>query len=93
MSPCWCLPGLVALIPRLWPPARADLSHSPETFSASGHQPAGRVGVTTSGCRSRVARIQFDDQVLELQTGGFMNISAHQKHSVSWTTPDKTSQR
>jgi cupin 2 domain-containing protein len=39
------------------------------------------------------ARIQFEDRVLELQTWGFMNISAHQKHSVSWTTPDKTSQR
>ena len=39
------------------------------------------------------ARIQLEDRVLELQTGGFMNYSAHQKHSVAWTTPDKTSQR
>lgn len=39
------------------------------------------------------ARIQFEDRVLELRTGGFMNISAHQKHTVAWTTPDKTSQR
>ena len=84
---------IIAVIPRLKPHARADFSRSPQTLSASGHQPAGRVGVTTSGCRSRAARIQIEDRVLELQTGGFMNHSAHQKRSVAWTTPDKTSQR
>ena len=39
------------------------------------------------------ARIQFEDRVLELRPGDFVNISAHEKHCVAWTTPDKTSQR
>ena len=35
------------------------------------------------------ARIQFEDCVLELRSGDFVNISAHQKHRVAWTTPDE----
>lgn len=35
------------------------------------------------------ARLQFEDRVLELQPGDFVNIPAHQKHRVEWTTPDE----
>lgn len=35
------------------------------------------------------ARIQFEDHVLELRPGDFVNISAHQKHRVALTTPDE----
>jgi len=35
------------------------------------------------------ARIQFADRVLELLPGNFVNISAHQRHRVAWTTPDE----
>ena len=35
------------------------------------------------------ARIQFADRVLELRPGDFVNISAHQRHRVAWTTPDE----
>lgn len=35
------------------------------------------------------ARIQFSDRVLELRPGDFVNISAHQRHRVAWTTPDE----
>jgi cupin 2 domain-containing protein len=35
------------------------------------------------------ARIQFEDRALELRPGDVVNISAHQKHRVAWTTPDE----
>ena len=35
------------------------------------------------------ARLQFEDRVLEMQPGDFINIPAHQKHRVAWTTPDE----
>lgn len=35
------------------------------------------------------ARLQFADRVVELKTGDFVNIPAHQKHRVEWTTPDE----
>jgi cupin 2 domain-containing protein len=35
------------------------------------------------------ARIQFEERVLELRPGDFVNISGNQKHRVAWTTPDE----
>jgi cupin 2 domain-containing protein len=35
------------------------------------------------------ARSQFEDRVVEMRPGDFLNISAHQKHRVAWTTPDE----
>lgn len=35
------------------------------------------------------ARLRFGDEVLELQPGDFVNIPAHRKHRVEWTTPDE----
>jgi len=35
------------------------------------------------------ARLRFDDRVLELRTGDFVEIPAHQRHQVEWTTPDE----
>jgi cupin 2 domain-containing protein len=35
------------------------------------------------------ARLRFDDNVLELKPGDFVNIPAHKKHRVEWTTPDE----
>ena len=35
------------------------------------------------------ARLHFEDGVVEMRPGDFMNISAHKKHRVEWTTPDE----
>ena len=37
------------------------------------------------------ARLAFDrdDNAVELRTGDFVNIPAHRKHRVDWTTPDE----
>jgi cupin 2 domain-containing protein len=38
-----------------------------------------------------VARLGFEDeeQPVEMKTGDFLNIPAHKKHRVEWTTPDE----
>jgi len=33
------------------------------------------------------ARILFEDRTVEMKPGDFVNILAHQKHRVEWTTP------
>jgi len=33
------------------------------------------------------ARLRFDDEVIELKPGDFLNIPAHRKHRVEWTSP------
>jgi cupin 2 domain-containing protein len=35
------------------------------------------------------ARLRFEDGVIELKAGDFVNILAHKKHRVDWTTPDE----
>ena len=35
------------------------------------------------------ARLRFEDNMMELKSGDFVNISAHKKHRVEWTTPDE----
>jgi cupin 2 domain-containing protein len=35
------------------------------------------------------ARLQFEDRVVEMKPGDFVNIPAHQRHRVEWTTPDE----
>ncbi len=35
------------------------------------------------------ARLQFEDTVVDMRPGDFVNIPAHQKHRVEWTTPDE----
>ena len=35
------------------------------------------------------ARLQFDDGMVETKVGDFINIPAHKKHRVEWTTPDE----
>ena len=36
------------------------------------------------------ARLQFEDGVVEMTPGSFVDIPAHKKHRVEWTTPDET---
>ena len=36
-----------------------------------------------------VARLRFEDETVEMKPGDFMNILAHKKHRVEWTTPDE----
>ena len=36
------------------------------------------------------ARLQFEDGVIEMKVGDFINIPAFKKHRVDWTTPDET---
>jgi cupin 2 domain-containing protein len=35
------------------------------------------------------ARLEFEDGTLEMGPGDFINIPAHQKHRVAWTTSDE----
>lgn len=35
------------------------------------------------------ARLQLDDRTVELLPGDYLNIPAHQRHRVAWTTPDE----
>ena len=35
------------------------------------------------------ARLQFEDGMVEMKPGDFINIPAHRKHRVEWTTPDE----
>jgi cupin 2 domain-containing protein len=35
------------------------------------------------------ARVRFEEEVRELKPGDWINIPAHQKHRVDWTTPDE----
>ena len=37
------------------------------------------------------ARLQFegDDELLEMRPGDYVNIPAHKRHRVEWTTPDE----
>lgn len=35
------------------------------------------------------AKLRFEDGVLDMQAGDFLNIPAHIKHRVDWTTPDE----
>ena len=35
------------------------------------------------------ARLRFDDEVVELKPGDFLNIPAHRRHRVEWTSPDE----
>lgn len=35
------------------------------------------------------ARLQFEDRLLDMGPGDFVNIPAHQKHRVAWTTPSE----
>ena len=35
------------------------------------------------------AKIQFEDSTVEMKPGDYLNILAHTKHRVAWTTPDE----
>jgi cupin 2 domain-containing protein len=35
------------------------------------------------------ARLQFEDRVVEMRAGDSINIPAHQRHRVEWTSPDE----
>ncbi len=35
------------------------------------------------------ARLRFEDKVIEMTPGSFINIPAHRRHRVEWTTPDE----
>lgn len=35
------------------------------------------------------AQLEFEDGILELRVGDYINIEAHRKHRVKWTTPDE----
>lgn len=35
------------------------------------------------------ARLRFEDGTVEMRPGDFVNIPAHRRHRVEWTTPDE----
>ena len=35
------------------------------------------------------ARVRFEDRMIELKPGDYLNIPAHKKHQVAWTAPDE----
>lgn len=48
-------------------------------------QPEGEWVVVLKGA----ARLDFEDGTREMGPGDFINIPAHKKHRVAWTTPDE----
>ena len=35
------------------------------------------------------ARLRFEDQVIEMRAGDYVDIPAHKRHRVEWTTPEE----
>jgi cupin 2 domain-containing protein len=35
------------------------------------------------------ARLRFENETVEMKPGDFVNLPAHKKHRVEWTTPDE----
>ncbi len=35
------------------------------------------------------ARLEFEDRLVDMSPGDYINIPAHQKHRVAWTRPDE----
>src|SRR5437763_16826325 len=35
------------------------------------------------------ARLQFEDETINMQPGSFVNIPAHKRHRVAWTDPEQ----
>ena len=35
------------------------------------------------------ARLEFEDRIVEMGPGDYLNIPAHKKHRVAWTTTDE----
>ena len=35
------------------------------------------------------ARLEFEDRTVEMKPGDYLDIPAHKKHRVAWTTPDE----
>lgn len=35
------------------------------------------------------ARLRFEDQTVEMKPGSFLDIPAHRRHRVDWTSPDE----
>jgi cupin 2 domain-containing protein len=35
------------------------------------------------------ARLEFEDRMVEMGPGDYVNIPAHEKHRVAWTSPDE----
>ncbi|RLS36762.1 MAG: cupin domain-containing protein [Planctomycetota bacterium] len=35
------------------------------------------------------AKLRLEDQLIEMKAGDYLNIPAHMKHRVEWTTPDE----
>ena len=41
------------------------------------------------GLLTGAAKLRFEDETVEMKPGDFVNIPAHKKHRVEWTTPDE----
>ena len=39
---------------------------------------------------SGAAKLQFEDEAIDMQPGSFVNIPAHKRHRVAWTDPAQT---
>jgi cupin 2 domain-containing protein len=48
-------------------------------------QPTGEWVIVLKGA----ARLEFEDSVLEMHPGDYVNIPAHTRHRVEWTSPDQ----
>lgn len=35
------------------------------------------------------ARLEFEDKTIHLKPGNYLNIAAHQRHRIDWTTPEE----
>jgi cupin 2 domain-containing protein len=57
--------------------------HSPDGFWYD--QPTNEWVLVLQGA----AKVEFEDETLEMGPGDFIDIPAHRKHRVAWTTPDE----
>ena len=68
-------------------------------FGLNGSSPSATFRRPTSGttsqrmsgscCCGGAARLRFEEHVIELEPGDYVDIPAHKKHRVEWTTPDE----
>lgn len=63
-----------------------------ERIVSHGHasrQGSGTTRTSTNGslCSRGAARLRFEDETVEMQPGDFVNISAHRRYRIGWTTP------
>jgi mannose-6-phosphate isomerase-like protein (cupin superfamily) len=45
--------------------------------------------INSGSIKPATARIELEDRAVEVGPGNYLDIPAHRKHCVAWTTPDE----